>query len=112
MVGATLVTLAGFTWLFVLPQQLRGHASNPYTGIILFVILPIVFFLGLALIPIGVFLARRRIRTALDAPPLDRQTSLRRLGIFLAVATILNVVIGTQLTYRAVEHMETKQFCG
>jgi hypothetical protein len=112
MIGATLVTVAGFTWLFVLPTQLRGHAGNPYTGIILFVILPIVFVLGLALMPIGAFLARRRIRTALDHAPLDRQTSLRRLGAFLAVATIVNVLIGTQLTYRAVEHMETVQFCG
>jgi len=112
MAGATLVTIAGFTWLFVLPMQLRGHAANPYTGIILFVILPVVFVLGLVLIPIGLFLARREIRTALGHAPLDRQTSLRRLGIFLAVATILNVVIGTQLTYRAVEHMETAQFCG
>ena len=33
MVGATLVTVAGFTWLFVLPTQLRGYAENPHTGI-------------------------------------------------------------------------------
>ena len=26
--------------------------------------------------------------------------------------TVANVVIGSQLTYRAVEHMETVQFCG
>jgi nitrate/TMAO reductase-like tetraheme cytochrome c subunit len=112
MVGATLVTIAGFTWLFVLPQQLRGHAENPYIGIILFVVLPIVFILGLALIATGAFLARRRIRTALDHGSLDRQTSLRRLATFAVVATVLNVIIGTQLTYRAVEHMETAQFCG
>jgi nitrate/TMAO reductase-like tetraheme cytochrome c subunit len=112
MAGATLVTIAGVTWLFVLPQHLRGHAENPYAGIILFVILPVVFVLGLALIPLGAFLARRRIRTGLGGTPLDRQTSLRRLAIFLAVATVLNLIIGTQLTYRAVEHMETVQFCG
>jgi len=53
MVGATLVTVAGFTRLLVLPQQLRGHAENPYTRIILFVILPIAFILGLALIATG-----------------------------------------------------------
>ena len=112
MAGAILVTIAGFTWLLVLPQQLRGHAENPYAGIILFVILPVVFVLGLALIPIGAFLARRQVRASIDHTPLDRQTSLRRLGVFLIVATIVNVIIGTQLTYRAVEHMETVQFCG
>ena len=112
MVGATLVTVAGFTWILVLPTQLRGHAENPYTGIILFMILPVIFVLGLGLIAIGAVLGRRRLRAAIDRTPLDRQTSLRRLGIFLFVATILNVVIGSQLTYRAVEHMETTQFCG
>ena len=66
MAGATLVTIAGFTWLLVLPQQLRGHAENPYAGIILFVILPVVFVLGLALIPIGAFLARRQVRASID----------------------------------------------
>jgi len=75
MAGATLVTIAGFTWLFVLPQHLRGHAENPYAGIILFVILPMVFVLGLALIPLGAFLGRRRIRTGLGCTPLDRHTS-------------------------------------
>jgi len=112
MVGAMLVTVAGFTWILVLPTQLRGHAENPYTGIILFMILPVIFVLGLGLIAIGAVLGRRRLRAAIDRTPLDRQTSLRRLGIFLFVATILNVVIGSQLTYRAVEHMETTQFCG
>ena len=108
MVGATLVTVAGFTWLFVLPTQLRGYAENPHAGIMLFIILPVLFIVGLALIPIGAFLARRHIRTTLDRAPLDRQTSLRRLGIFVVVATILNVILGTQLTYRAVEHMEPR----
>ena len=29
MAGVTLVTLAGFSWLFLLPQNIRGHVSNP-----------------------------------------------------------------------------------
>ena len=31
---------------------------------------------------------------------------------FLGITTAANVVIGSQLSYRAVEHMETTQFCG
>jgi nitrate/TMAO reductase-like tetraheme cytochrome c subunit len=54
-------------------------------------------------------LAKRRLAAG---PPLDRATALRRLFWFLGVTTVANVVIGSQLSYRAVEHMETTQFCG
>ena len=112
LAGVALVTTAGISWLFVLPQQIRGHVSNPYIGIIVFLILPIVFFLGLALIPIGVYLSKRRIREGFPDTGYDRRASLHRLAWFFGVLTLVNVFIGTQVTYRAVEHMETPQFCG
>ena len=61
LLGVALVTTAGFSWLFVLPVQLRGHANNPYIGILVFIFIPVIFVLGLILIALGVFLARRRI---------------------------------------------------
>lgn len=112
LVGVALVTTAGISWLFVLPLQIRGHVSNPYIGIIVFLILPVIFFIGLALIPIGVYLSKRQIRQGLPAAEFDRRTALHRLAWFFGVITLVNVLIGTQVTYRAVEHMETPQFCG
>src|SRR5262245_13465549 len=111
LVGTILVTTAAILWLFALAAHARGHIDNPYVGIVLFLILPFVFFLGLALIPFGAYLAKRRIAAGLAAAP-DRHEAFRRLAIFLGVTTAANVVIGSQLTYRAVEHMETTQFCG
>jgi cytochrome c551/c552 len=112
MAGAALVTLAGFCWLFLLPVNLRGTGvSNPYIGILLFIILPAIFFAGLALIPIGIFLAKRRIAATIDTLP-DRRSAFRRAGIFFAVMTVANVIIGSQFSYRAVQHMDTVQFCG
>jgi hypothetical protein len=96
----------------VLPLQIRGHVDNPYVGIIVFLILPIVFFTGLALIPIGVYLGKRQIRKGVAEPSFDRRAALQRLAWFFGVTTLANVAIGTQVTYRAVEHMETPQFCG
>jgi len=112
LAGVALVTTAGISWLFVLPQQIRGHVSNPYIGIIVFLILPIVFFVGLALIPIGVYLSKRQIRPGLPEAGFDRRAALHRLAWFFGVLTLVNVIIGTQVTYRAVAHMETPQFCG
>src|ERR1700687_376904 len=111
MLGVGLVTLAGCSWLFVLPARLRGHVDNPYIGLLIFIAIPIAFFLGLALIPIGVALAKRRITAALSAVE-DRRAAWRRLALFFCVMTVVNVFVGSQVTYRAVEHMETVQFCG
>ena len=60
MAGVTLVTLAGFSWLFSLPENIRGNVGNPYIGLLVFIAIPVVFFAGLALIPIGIALGRRR----------------------------------------------------
>lgn len=96
----------------MLPLQIRGHVDNPYIGIILFLILPIIFFIGLALIAVGIYIGRKRIRRGLSEPAFDRRAALQRLAWFFGITTLANVLIGTQFTYRAVEHMETPQFCG
>ena len=111
MLGVALVTTSGFSWLFTLPTQLRGHANNPYIGILVFVVIPFIFVAGLILIAVGVIIARKRIQQGLQEVP-NRQAYLRTLAIFLGVTTAINIPIGTQGTYRAVQHMETVQFCG
>lgn len=112
LTGLALLATALISWLFVLPLQLRGHASNPYVGIIAFLILPIGFFAGLILVPIGVYISKHRIREGFAQPAFDRQAALKRIAWFFGITTILNILIGTQLTYRAVSYMDTPQFCG
>jgi len=112
LLGLALLTTAVISWLFVLPQQIRGHVDNPYVGIIFFLVLPLIFFAGLALVPIGIFLAKKRIREGLNQAAFDRKTAIKRFAWFLGITGALNILIGTQLTYRAVKHMETPQFCG
>src|SRR6478735_6142261 len=112
LAGAALATTAGITLLFIGPLRVRGHADNPYVGIITLMIVPMFFFLGLLLIPIGVYLSKHRIAGGIAEPTFDRRRALRRLAWFFGLTTLANVVIGTQVTYRAVHHMETPQFCG
>jgi nitrate/TMAO reductase-like tetraheme cytochrome c subunit len=112
MLGVALATTAGFSWLFVLPLHLHGpRVDNPYIGILIFLIIPAILFLGLALIPVGIFLARRRIVSGFNTA-MDSRAAWRRIGVFLGLMTFVNIVIGSQATYRAVQHMETEQFCG
>ena len=112
MVGMFLVVTALITWIFVLPLHARGQQPNPYIGIVVFVAVPICLAAGLIAVPIGMYLARRRIRDHAATATFDRGRAVRRLALFFGVTTLLNVIAGTQLTYRAVERMESVQFCG
>jgi len=103
---------AVISWLFVLPQQIRGHVDNPYIGIIVFLVLPGIFFTGLVLVPIGIYISKRKIREGLAEAKFDRRSALQRIAWFFGITGVLNILIGTQVTYRAVKHMETPQFCG
>lgn len=112
LAGSMIVITAVLSFLFVLPLQMRGHVDNPYIGIVVFLILPAIFFVGLLLIPIGIYLGKRRLQKDLGTEVFDRKAALRRVAWFFGITTLINVILGTQFTYRAVEHMETPQFCG
>src|SRR5215468_763493 len=107
------ITLAGF-WIydFVLPGP-----PHPYVGILLFLILPGLFLLGLILIPIGILLRRRKLRAAGELPALypaiELGTPMVRNGLlFIAAATVLNILIFGFASYRGVSYMDSTTFCG
>lgn len=109
LLGASLVTTAAISWLFILPRQ--GHGGNPYVGIAVVAILAILI-IGLLLIPIGIYLSKQQIRKGLSDGIVDRRVALQRLAWFFGITTFANLLIGTQVTYRGVKYMETEQFCG
>jgi hypothetical protein len=107
------ITLLGF-WIydFVLPGP-----PHPYVGILLFLILPGLFLLGLILIPIGILLRRQKLRGAgaLPAtyPAIDLGTPIVRNGLlFIGAATALNILIFGFASYRGVAYMDSTAFCG
>ncbi len=118
LIGVVLTTssaiaLIGF-WLydFVLPGP-----PHPYVGILLFLILPGVFVLGLLLIPIGISLRRRKLRQQGELPnvypAIDLKTPMVRSSVlYFGVATILNVMIFGFASYKGVSYMDSKEFCG
>ena len=67
MVGVTLTTTAALLFLVVFLADLFGMHTNPYVGILFFILFPALFLLGLVLIPIGSWQARRR--RAAGLPP-------------------------------------------
>jgi hypothetical protein len=117
LVGVVLATIGGVTWLLLLPTSIRGGYLHPYLGILVYLLLPGLFILGLVLIPLGLYWNRRGQRKRgvypSEFPSLDLKShELRRLLRFVAVTTILNVVIISQFAYGAVRHMDSVAFCG
>lgn len=118
LIGVVLVTTCTVFWLFLLPVMLGGGPSNPYLGILIFMLLPGAFVLSLILIPVGIVMKRRRLGRSpsnlLTLPhSVDfRRIEIRRLAAFILAATAINIIIGSQLSYAAVNYMESVQFCG
>ena len=110
---ATAVTMIGF-WIV---ESMQAHPVHPYNGIVLFLMLPFVFVLGLLLIPLGVLLQRRKLRARgelpQEYPKIDLQQPEWRHGLALVgLATVANVGILGAASYKGVEHMDSTQFCG
>ncbi|HSL71659.1 MAG TPA: NapC/NirT family cytochrome c, partial [Longimicrobiales bacterium] len=115
-VGVTLATAAGVIFLFLIAVEFLGYLENPYVGIVVFVLVPAVFLLGLLLIPIGLAIERRRARAGRAAPAWPRldlnDPSVRRMMLFILVATVVNLGIVSVASYGAVEYTESVEFCG
>jgi hypothetical protein len=101
LAGVLIATSTAIFWLFLLP----AGGSNPYLGLLTFGLLPALLFLGLLLIPFGLWRQRRSGAVARPSDP-------GRLVLFLAGVTAVNVLIGSQTGYRAVQYMDSVEFCG
>ena len=109
-IGIVLVTSATVFWLWMLGQ---GGTGAGYAGILQFVLLPVAFFVGLALIPAGVALDRRQ--RPKDAPGVAfswKSEAAKKLLLFVGSVTIINVILGGAFSYQAVHYMEGNEFCG
>ena len=115
-IGVALTTASSLLFLFLFLIHLFGFLENPYTGILVFVLLPALFLIGLSIIPCGLWLERRRTRAGTAAPAWPRidlnDPRQRSTLFFVAALTLVNVLILSVASYGAVEYSESQQFCG
>ena len=116
IIGAALTTSAGLLFVFLFGLQLFGFLDNPYAGIVVYVMVPAFFILGLLLIPVGISSQRRRSARGLSVPAWPRfdlnDPGIRGTVLFVAAATLLNLGIVSIASYGAVTYTESQQFCG
>jgi hypothetical protein len=112
--GVALTTASAVLFLFLNALELAGLLRSPYAGILVFVVVPALFALGLLLIPIGLIQERRRAGAEGRAwPTLDlRSPDMRRALLFVAGATGVNLAILAIASYGAVRYSSSQQFCG
>jgi len=116
-IGVVLATTAGITLVIAFASLIFGYQPNPYAGILVYMILPSVFALGLVLIPIGIYRDYRRKGRAGELPAVYPKVDLSHQGLrstimFVAVMTVINVPIFAIASYRGTVYMESTQFCG
>jgi hypothetical protein len=115
--GIVLTTASAITILTFYTTEFFGVRVSPYVGIILFLILPSIFVLGLLLIPIGIGLRFHQEKLAgrlpSEYPQIDLASpKLRETFMFIALMTGVNLAIFLTVTYRGVHYMDSVQFCG
>src|SRR5262245_9754951 len=116
--GMVLTTISAVLFLIVFLAELLGLHTNPYIGIVFFLVLPGLFIVGLILIPIGASIERRRRAagkppSSLEWPRVDlNDPAQRRTAVAVFALTMANIVIVSLAAYRGVEYMDTVAFCG
>ena len=118
LAGGAITTASGVTMISYWLIDIFGWITpNPYLGIIFFLILPLLFILGLALIPVGIYLRRRKLLRAGEIPPefprVDLNDPVFRHGLDIVfVATIVNLLVVATASYHGAAYMDSPQFCG
>ena len=118
LLGAALTTSGAITLIaFWIYDFLLPGPPHPYIGILIFLILPGIFVIGLILIPLGMIWRRRALFKSgqlLDVYPAVslREPFVRHTLAGIGIATFLNVMIFGIASYRGVAYMDTTQFCG
>jgi len=115
--GVVIATTTGITLVFAFILLIFGFQPNPYAGIVVLMILPAIFALGLILIPIGIVRDVRKFRRLgtlpSTYPTVDfSHQGVRRTALFVVIMTAINIPIFAFATYQGTVFMESTQFCG
>jgi len=120
LVGTLLIALSLLFIGALLIMQAMGFEGGAYLGIITFVVLPMGFLLGVFIVPLGIWLQKRRDAKAaaegrevghLPIVDLNRESTRGVLLGFVALSVPI-IALAAGLTFKAVHYMDSTEFCG
>ncbi len=119
-VGVILTTSAFITFVLLEMARVMGLLSNAYVGLITYLLLPTLFFIGLFLIPFG--WQKRKKQTGKTTKQLLSEqfddTDIKegmfgsKLLVSIALFTIINVIFMVGASSRMLSFMDGPEFCG
>lgn len=117
LLGAIITTSTAFTLVVFWMSSAFRPSQNPYQGLLGFFLLPGVFAFGLALMPIGLWFRRHKLKKAGELPDpypeVDLPAGFLKRAVFaFGGLTLVNVVILGYATYSGVHYMDSQAFCG
>lgn len=118
MLGAALVTAAFIGDVILILGEMFIFLSNPYIGIVAYMILPGVMMAGLMMIPVGIIWRLKRRGRPLTLARIGRLSRAgvleqpKRIVQLVGLLTAVNLVTFAVLGYRGFHYMDSTAFCG
>ena len=120
LVGTLLIVLSLLFIAALLVMQAMGFEGGAYLGIVTFVVLPMGFLAGVFIVPVGIWLKKRRdAKAAAEGRPLGHlpvidlnQESTRGVLLGFVALAVPIIALGAGLTFKAVHYMDSTEFCG
>ena len=117
LAGAMLATAGAVAFIALFVAELLGLLHNPYAALVVFVAVPALLVIGLLLIPLGMWLERRRLLKHPDSERewfvIDfRSPTTRRRALMLVALTMVNIAIVLLAGHGSLQSMESPSFCG
>lgn len=115
LMGVTITTISIALMLIGLALDLFGLVSNPYVGIITYLVLPGGMVLGLAIIPLAAWLWRRKHRHVIVEKRLqiDLSNPRHQKGVLAFIfLTVINLAILAVVGYEGYHFTDSPYFCG
>jgi hypothetical protein len=116
LLGAVIATVAFVLFVTLFVMEMLGFEGGPYLGILSYLLLPILVVVGVLLIPLGVWRAKKREARGEKEPPLpvvdfNKPATRRALATF-GLLSLVGVVVLAVGSFKAVHWMESVEFCG
>jgi nitrate/TMAO reductase-like tetraheme cytochrome c subunit len=116
MTGLVIIVGSIFSFVLLFVMDAMFSSSNPYLGLLTYVVAPGFFFFGTALAVGGVWLRRRKLTKNTAILPhvqidLSRPRDRRILGWFV-FASVIFLLLSAMGSYQTYHYTESVQFCG
>ena len=117
--GSLFSTVSAVCIIWFILAGLIGYEFTPYSGIMIFLVLPTIFVLGIIIILIGIYYDHKKMKKAAELkeippyPNIDlNDPHTRKMFSITIIIVLATFIVLSVVFYRSVDFMESVTFCG